>query len=453
MIRLLLRSILTLSVLSVPLCRTDLLAQTRYYDMWYFGGRHSLDFRGTPVAPSSGSLEALEGCSSICNPNTGAILFYTNGATIWNSRGQVMQNGNNLFGNLSCSQSSLIVPYPGNPDLFYVFTLDGTTVGGPRNPQGLGMCYSIVDMRLDGGLGGVVTKNVTLLRSASEKVTAVRHRNGCGYWVITHELRNNKFYAWLITPRGLSAQPVISGVGRAYNATEAGYLKASPDGSLLFAAQSFISYNGNNGELFRFDNGTGVVGPRVEVIPAGYGASFSPDNNFLYASREDSLLQYDLRVAPGLIASTARLLNVPDVSRMFYGMQIAPDGTVYTIEGPVFSAFGPSLMKIGAIASPDAPGTTAAYSVQFNYPSVNFFAGLPNCIDAYLGEDNLVPEVGTPHKASADDTVICAGMGTQLHAEGGSSYRWLPSDGLDCDTCADPVARPDSTTTYTTRCR
>jgi len=43
---------------------------------------------------------------------------------------------------------------------------------------------------------------------------------------------------------------------------------------------------------------------------------------------------------------------------------------------------------------------------------------------------------------------ICSGETAQLHASGGVQYTWLPATGLSCTTCADPTARPDTTTRY-----
>lgn len=43
---------------------------------------------------------------------------------------------------------------------------------------------------------------------------------------------------------------------------------------------------------------------------------------------------------------------------------------------------------------------------------------------------------------------ICAGESTRLSASGGLYYKWTPSDGLDHDDIANPVASPAQTTTY-----
>ncbi|MEO9256784.1 MAG: gliding motility-associated C-terminal domain-containing protein [Crocinitomicaceae bacterium] len=56
-----------------------------------------------------------------------------------------------------------------------------------------------------------------------------------------------------------------------------------------------------------------------------------------------------------------------------------------------------------------------------------------------------------------EDTIVCKGAGVQLGASGGGTglskpaYEWLPTTGLSCSNCANPIASPDSTTCYTVR--
>jgi uncharacterized repeat protein (TIGR01451 family) len=44
---------------------------------------------------------------------------------------------------------------------------------------------------------------------------------------------------------------------------------------------------------------------------------------------------------------------------------------------------------------------------------------------------------------------VCPGGSAQLHASGGNQYSWSPAAGLSCTDCADPIASPSQTTTYT----
>jgi gliding motility-associated-like protein len=58
--------------------------------------------------------------------------------------------------------------------------------------------------------------------------------------------------------------------------------------------------------------------------------------------------------------------------------------------------------------------------------------------------------VNTPVAASAgENRTVCKGETIQLHATGGTSYKWYPATGLSNPNIASPMASPDETTTYT----
>jgi len=53
--------------------------------------------------------------------------------------------------------------------------------------------------------------------------------------------------------------------------------------------------------------------------------------------------------------------------------------------------------------------------------------------------------------STPNDTTVCYGTQLQLNASGGQTYEWLPSTGLSCNTCPNPVFTADSTMHYTVR--
>ncbi|MDX2002113.1 MAG: PKD domain-containing protein [Chitinophagales bacterium] len=53
-----------------------------------------------------------------------------------------------------------------------------------------------------------------------------------------------------------------------------------------------------------------------------------------------------------------------------------------------------------------------------------------------------------PNVVVKGNTDICLGESTQLQVDGGSSYLWLPSTGLTCSTCPNPLATPTQDITY-----
>src|SRR5689334_4670063 len=81
--------------------------------VWHFGTAVGLSFAsGSPVPLERGPMIAAEGCASVCDARTGALLFFTDGYGVWDGSGQNMPNGYGLGGHSSSTQSALIVPKP-----------------------------------------------------------------------------------------------------------------------------------------------------------------------------------------------------------------------------------------------------------------------------------------------------------------------------------------------------
>src|SRR5690606_4302819 len=225
---------------------------------WYFGDHAGITFNnGVPEALTDGVLSTEEGCATISN-STGQLLFYTDGITVYNRGHNIMPNGTGLLGDISSSQSSIIVPKPNDPNIYYVFTVDDT--GGPD-----GLRYSIVDMSLDAGFGAVTaTKNILLMTPISEEINAVLHANGQDIWVLSHGYGNDAFYAYLVSSTGLNTTPTISTTGvfvpgnNGFNAI--GVLKASPSGNKLVMCVRDLK-----AQVFNFNRFTGIVSNPVDV--------------------------------------------------------------------------------------------------------------------------------------------------------------------------------------------
>ena len=95
----------------------------REANIWYFGNEAGLDFNKTPVSVLSNGKISKGGSSSICN-SKGRLLFYSDGYNIYDSTHKIMPNGHSqrINSNWVATQSALIVPLPGNKNLYYLFT-------------------------------------------------------------------------------------------------------------------------------------------------------------------------------------------------------------------------------------------------------------------------------------------------------------------------------------------
>jgi len=346
-------------------------------DYWYFGELAGIDFKsGTPIAHTDGALVTYEGCATISDA-AGNLLFYTDGIKVWNANHSQMPNGNALMGDLSSTQSAIIVPKPGSTDIYYIFTTDN---GGGSN----GLRYSIVDMSLQSGLGNVTTKNVLLRTPVTEKLTAVQHGNNTDYWVIAHEFNTNNFLAYKITASGIDTNAVVSSVGSSQGSMNyQGCLKVSPNGDKLVDVISLLS---NKIELFDFDNNTGMVSNPLSIpgYNKPYGVEFSPNGSRLYVSTRQPYRIYQFNLLAG---SPSAIINsatqIASGSASGYSLQLGPDYKIYVAkQNETF---------LSRINNPNALGSSCNY--QNN--AVNLLGrkcklGLPSFIQSYYQPDILI---------------------------------------------------------------
>ena len=354
--------------------------------------------------------------ASICDTN-GNLLFYSNGITIGNRNYDTLQNAvdfnpgwatdfNDPQGMSTC-QGVLILPDPGNPDQYYIFHESGEEfiAYGDYQVQPLHLSYSVVNMNLDGGLGGIVDtlKNKyaiidTLLWGG---LTAVKHANGRDWWIIIHRFYNDKCYKLLLTPQGVEGpyeQTIGSYLGSYDAVVQATF---SPDGS-----KYCISNNGGLFDYFDFDRCTGEFSNyKTGNDSAGFfGCSFSPNSRFLYMSSLVDLYQYDTWDS-NMIADVVHIATWDSFYHYgnpiwFFMHQLAPDGRIYL---SVFS--GEQYLNV--INSPDSLGIDCNftphsfllthYGFSDNIPSfpnydLGSLQGSP-CDTLYNSTSNLKPQI------------------------------------------------------------
>ena len=341
---------------------------------WYFGWQIAVDFNsGAPVAVNNSAMNQYEGCSSISDKNTGALLLYTDGQNVYTANHTLMPNGTGLTGDQSSAQSALIVPVPGSTSMYYVFTAGEYFSGGSS-----GYRYSIVDLALNGGLGDVTsTKNVLLYAPACEKLCCVKNSAGTGYWLATHEFTGNNFVMFEITSSGVSTPHNVA-CGTTYTGTEPiGCMKFSPDGTRLATVLS----GQNMAEIYDFNTATGDVSNPVTIGPVAsnlyvYGISFSPNGSLLYVSEENSnfLSQFDLTAGNAAAISASKVSVGTTAQSAFQSLQLAPDGKLYcTNNGSSY---------LGVVNDPDVYGTSCNYvDAGFYLNGLTVGYGLPGFIE------------------------------------------------------------------------
>jgi gliding motility-associated-like protein len=389
-------------------------------NIWYFGSEAGLSFNpvsgnNLPYALSNSVMFTSEGSASICDTK-GALLFYTNGETIYNKSHQVMLNGAGLLGHNSTFQSSVIVPMPGNDSIFYVFTADAF-----ENNFKNGYRYSVVNTKRDNGNGEVVTKNILLNAPSTERMTAARHANGIDVWVIINDLNSNRFRSYLITCNGLQANPVISDAGDVLNLHSEmpfGSMKVSPDGKQLCQthfAELIGSRPANFFQLFDFDNNTGVLSnpKKIAAPPSRYLAcEYSPDSKLLYVTQERSVNidQFEATLPNEALIASSKISIPAAVS--FYGLQLGPDNKIYVTRANI---------RLSVISNPNVKGAGCNFELD------KILLTGPSGLNLPLYVNDLA--INTVFKYTILDS--CAGI-LQFNAQSnlpGAIYNWDFGDG------------------------
>ncbi|MBK8846188.1 MAG: T9SS type A sorting domain-containing protein [Bacteroidetes bacterium] len=312
---------------------------------WYFGNNAGIDFNsGAPVVVNNGAISTTEGCASMSDP-LGNLLFYSEGLTIYNANHVPMPNGSGLFGGGSSSQSCIAFPSPAGNGLYYMFTV-------PDAAGAAGLCYNVIDMNLNGGLGDVVTKNVNVVPGpVAEKLTACKHANGIDFWVSVHGNANAVYHTVLVTAAGV--QPALSQtIGAGLTGIWTGGMSFNGNGTKL----AMSTYDMHTMELIDFDNATGVFSnPASYIFPNTYypySTEFSASGNFLYCCNVDytpgEIYQFDMNSGSNvnICASGISIHTFTDIPG---DIQLALDGKMY------FARYATSW--VGVINAPDSAGS------------------------------------------------------------------------------------------------
>lgn len=343
---------------------------------WYFGNYAGLKFsQADPVPMFDGIMQTDEGCTTVSD-TAGNLIFYTDGVRVFNRQHRMMPSARNLAGNPSSTQSSLVIQWPTRNDRFLIFTADAN-----ENNYRLGLNYTEIDMRADGGMGDVAVLNTPLVAPASEKLTAVRHANGEDIWVIGHAMESDEFLIFLVTRNGVQTTPRRQAIGPRIGFGDAGALKADPQGRKIAMASSVPQAV----TILDFDRLTGQLSNPISLPVLGpYGVEFSPNSRFLYATsfliRE--IFQFDLGVSSDRIASTRQTIGTTAAGTTG-AIQMAPNSRLYVAH------FNES--HISEIRYPDRAGTACDYrdlSISLGDRTSRY--GLPNFYPAvYSTEPNF----------------------------------------------------------------
>lgn len=398
----------TLSVFFTVFICSSSLAQ-KENNVWMLGNQQpnnncGIDFNGgSPDTFSiTRNLDFFLLNASICD-TSGSLLFYTNGQYIANRNHDTLLNSRdfnpgwltNVYApyGMGLPQGAFVIPRPDHYGQYYVFHESGELcdVSGRIVSQPTHLSCSMVDMSLDGGLGGIDPNfknkfviNDTLIYG---RMTGTRHANGRDWWVVVHRSDSDLYYKLLITPDSIYG-PYPQNIGRQDHWEKFTQQCAfSPDGSkyaMMLTVDTSTLYNII--DLMDFDRCSGqFTNAREVIVPDSFllyaGCSFSPNSRFLYVSDQIEIYQYDtwdpfMNANVQLVAQWDSFVS--PLKTKFYYHTLAPDGRIY-----ISTSEGTNIFHY--IENPDLPGL-ACNVVQnsFFLPTLNASC-TPNAPNFSLG--------------------------------------------------------------------
>lgn len=358
-------------------------------NVWVFGSHAGINFNGNTPSPEYTAISSAESSASICDAS-GKLQFYTDGYYVWNKSHSLMSDGHSLtpfshYGGSSTqstSQGSVIIPFPGTPNKFYIFSLTQVEMGTKKGQ----LYFSVVDMELDNGNGNVVpTQRSKFLDSGlTEKMVAVAGNN-CNIWLLVCT-QSGVLKAFSITENGVDTTPEVSGTGMGYADMMVGTMAVSPDRSKLATTVMGPQNNANNGvRLFDFDINTAHVSNPINLLQGQgvYGACFAGGSKKLYITSAGKVIQFDLALGGGnAVAASATELGAANIVT---AIKLAPNNKIYFLR-----KYNGQLSVLGAIEKPDQPGISCGYSpeVLTLKSGTAMSIGLPNSVPL-LNTDTL----------------------------------------------------------------
>ena len=371
--------------------------------------------------------------SPVLCDTAGKLLMSTNMETIYDRTGQVMENGDGLFGNRDGKQSAVWVDLPASRGrYYYLFYTDSQGYFLPGFQHDSLVFYARIDMHSNEGLGKVIEKNVVLHGGSSGFIAAVRHQNDADTWVMTYHFHRKEFMAYLVSSCGISG-PVISKDNADKNIFDIldppPLLRFSPQGNMLACLQG-TAPNGGIGVvgLWNFDNVAGTLKYKygIEGVPINY--FFSPLGNYIYTCNQwlQGLVQYDINEPDSASCFASRYELSPTLTSGYTGVTSQYTVHMYGQDGKIYLPMIPGIPAVwlARINHPDLKGAAAQLDTIDKNSKIPYNLFIHDHMYSYYrpGYHTPVYDIGEPSIAKL---YICAGV----------SGIFLPKNALSGDSC------------------
>jgi hypothetical protein len=302
---------------------------------WEFGNGVGIDFNnrigtGANNRPETkaGNVYTMEGCASVSDPDTGQLIFSTDGTVVVDATGTIKNPNFLLEGDASATSSAIIIPIFGKTDEFYIVTsgeagsfgmakygdfISLSTALTFNQPPKVGINFYHINTSITTPSGDWVIapaavgnspsgESVDVTNVTTEKLCLVANDTCDGFWLLSGWGRQIVVYQIDGDRSGINFHQRLR---KTQTIEIAGYMKASHDGKHLVVCNYTQPRVPGSVLLYDFNRSTGTVSFRTDrpenILPTTtkdifpdlrpygadlrpYGAEFSPNNKFLYFS-------------------------------------------------------------------------------------------------------------------------------------------------------------------------
>jgi len=338
---------------------------------------------------------AFKGTQGTISDHNGNFLMSSNGIWIANANNDTMLNGSGLnpgyFVNswpygLPIFYGNVFLPYPGDSTYYVLFHQTELS-----NDYIMGIYSSVIDIQLDGGLGGVIQKNDSILADTlGWGISAVRNANGKDWWVFFMEDSSDNIYTVNITENGIDTLYKQSLNFTPFPHGNGVQLTFSQDGTKFISTTYDNPIDRNSSVvLCDFDRCTGLFS-NTQVIPVSsgsylWGLAFSSSGQFVYTCTSNYIFQINTSTLSVDTVATydGFISGIPPncCATTFWNMYLAANGKIYITSGS-------GVKHIHEMNYPDNAGISC--DVQQHTISLgNYFhlRAVPNHPNYYLGCD------------------------------------------------------------------
>lgn len=215
----------------------------------------------------------------------GNLLFYVNTTGVFRGDNTIMPGSETIYANDSAAEIN-ICRIPGDPNRFYI--IHNVETCSP-------LYYTIVDMSLEGGLGGIEEmNNLFSMAEYGEGIELIRKPGTENFWLLIYEC-DEGIVRFFIDEEGISDPELIEvhlPAEEGYDGrSELEYHNGKIAMGFCWSNESFVAdFDAETGELSNL-----IILPGIDA----YGVEFSVDGSKVYFSKwyeqeDDNLFQYDI---------------------------------------------------------------------------------------------------------------------------------------------------------------